>query len=40
MSSESVEPTSDDLREIERTASQISVQGDCYPEAFSKLTGR
>ena len=36
----SVELTPEDLREIERAASQITVQGDRYPEAFSRLTGR
>src|SRR5919199_251717 len=36
----SVELTPEDLREIERATSQITVQGDRYPEAFSRLTGR
>jgi aryl-alcohol dehydrogenase-like predicted oxidoreductase len=35
-----VELTRDDLREIERTASQIEVQGDRYPEHLEKMTGR
>ena len=36
----SVELTSDDLQEIDRSASQIQVQGDRYPEALEELTGR
>jgi aryl-alcohol dehydrogenase-like predicted oxidoreductase len=32
--------TPDDLREIERAASQITVEGDRYPEALEQLTGR
>jgi aryl-alcohol dehydrogenase-like predicted oxidoreductase len=35
-----IELTSDDLREIERAASQITVQGARYPEHFAKMTGR
>ena len=35
-----VELTSNDLREIEGAAARITVQGDRYPEAFSRLTGR
>jgi aryl-alcohol dehydrogenase-like predicted oxidoreductase len=36
----SVELTSDDLREIDRAASQITVQGARYPEQLEQLTGR
>ncbi len=36
----SVELTSDDLREIERAASQITVHGARYPEQLERLTGR
>ena len=36
----SVELTRDDLQEIDRSASQIHVQGDRYPEALEELTGR
>lgn len=36
----SVELTADDLSEIESAASQISVQGDRYPEHLEKMTGR
>jgi aryl-alcohol dehydrogenase-like predicted oxidoreductase len=32
--------TTDDLREIDRAASQIDVQGERYPEALEQLTGR
>jgi aryl-alcohol dehydrogenase-like predicted oxidoreductase len=35
----SVELTSDDLREIDSTASKIEVQGDRYPEALERRTG-
>ncbi len=35
-----IELTSDDLREIDRAASQISVQGARYPEHLQRLTGR
>jgi len=35
-----VELTSDDLLEIDRAASQITVQGDRYPEHMEKMTGR
>jgi aryl-alcohol dehydrogenase-like predicted oxidoreductase len=35
-----IELTRDDLREIERAASQIEVQGARYPEHLEKLTGR
>jgi aryl-alcohol dehydrogenase-like predicted oxidoreductase len=34
-----VELTADDLREIERAASQITVQGARYPEALERMTG-
>jgi aryl-alcohol dehydrogenase-like predicted oxidoreductase len=36
----SVELTADDLREIESAASEITVQGDRYPERLEKMTGR
>ncbi len=36
----SVALTSDDLREIDRAAAQIKVQGDRYPEALERMTGR
>jgi aryl-alcohol dehydrogenase-like predicted oxidoreductase len=32
--------TSDELREIDRAASDITVQGDRYPEQLERLTGR
>lgn len=35
-----VELTSDDLREIEETASKITIQGARYPEQHERLTGR
>ncbi len=35
-----VELTADDLHEIESTASQITVQGERYPEHLEQLTGR
>jgi aryl-alcohol dehydrogenase-like predicted oxidoreductase len=35
-----VELTSDDLREIESAAAQITIQGARYPEAQERLTGR
>jgi aryl-alcohol dehydrogenase-like predicted oxidoreductase len=35
-----VELTSDDLRDIESAASKIKVQGERYPEALEKMTGR
>ncbi len=35
-----VELTPDDLREIESAISKITVQGDRYPEALKKMTGR
>jgi aryl-alcohol dehydrogenase-like predicted oxidoreductase len=35
-----IELTSDDLREIETAASQITVQGARYPEHLEKMTGR
>jgi len=35
-----VELTPDDLREIDRAASQITVQGARYPERLERLTGR
>jgi aryl-alcohol dehydrogenase-like predicted oxidoreductase len=34
------ELTAEDLREIERAAEQITVQGDRYPEHLKALTGR
>ena len=35
-----VELTPDDLREIDSAASKITVQGDRYPEAMERMTGR
>jgi len=35
----SVDLTADDLREIERAASKISVQGERYPEKLERMTG-
>ena len=35
-----VELTPDDLREIERAASQITVEGARYPEHLERMTGR
>ena len=35
-----IELTPDDLREIERAASEITVQGSRYPEKLEKMTGR
>ena len=35
-----IELTSDDLREIENTASEINVQGARYPERLEQMTGR
>ena len=35
-----VELTSDDLREIDSAASNITVQGDRYPESLEQMTGR
>jgi aryl-alcohol dehydrogenase-like predicted oxidoreductase len=34
-----IELTADDLREIESAASEITVQGDRYPEHLSRMTG-
>ena len=36
----SIELTSDDLREIDRAASKIKVQGARYPEHLEQLAGR
>jgi aryl-alcohol dehydrogenase-like predicted oxidoreductase len=36
----SIELSSDDLREIENAASNITVQGARYPEKLEQLTGR
>jgi aryl-alcohol dehydrogenase-like predicted oxidoreductase len=36
---ESVELTSDDLREIDSAASKITIQGTRYPETLEKMTG-
>jgi aryl-alcohol dehydrogenase-like predicted oxidoreductase len=36
----SIELTSDDLREIEKAASKIEVQGARYPEKLEQMTGR
>ena len=35
-----VELTADDLREIDRAASQITVEGARYPEHLEQMTGR
>jgi diketogulonate reductase-like aldo/keto reductase len=35
-----IELTPDDLREIERAASEIKVQGARYPEHVERMTGR
>jgi aryl-alcohol dehydrogenase-like predicted oxidoreductase len=35
-----LELTAEDLREIERAASKITVQGDRYPEHLARMTGR
>ena len=35
-----IELTGDDLREIDRAATQIAVHGDRYPEHLARLTGR
>ena len=35
-----VELTPDDLREIDRAASRITVQGARYPEEMERMTGR
>jgi hypothetical protein len=35
-----VEPTTDDLAEIERAASAITIQGARYPEQLEATTGR
>jgi len=35
-----VELTADDLREIDRAAAQITVQGARYPEHLQRMTGR
>src|SRR5207247_230560 len=35
-----IDLTADDLREIERAASKITVQGDRYPEQLERMTGR
>jgi diketogulonate reductase-like aldo/keto reductase len=35
-----IELTSDDLREIDRAASQITVHGARYPEQLERMTGR
>src|SRR3974390_2288820 len=35
-----VELTSDDLREIDRAASQVKLEGERYPEHLAKLSGR
>jgi len=34
-----IELTADDLREIERAAAEITVQGDRYPEHLQRMTG-
>ena len=35
-----VELNSDDLREIDRAASKITVRGARYPESLEQMTGR
>ena len=35
-----IELTADDLREIEKAAAQITVQGNRYPDKLEQLTGR
>jgi hypothetical protein len=40
MGAAAIELTSDDLREIDRAASEITVQGARYPEHLQKMTGR
>jgi aryl-alcohol dehydrogenase-like predicted oxidoreductase len=40
IAADSVELTPDDLRDIERAASQITVQGARYPERLERMTGR
>ena len=35
-----IELTSDDLREIDKAASQVTVQGARYPEQLERMTGR
>ena len=40
MGATAVELTPDDLAEIERSASEISVQGARYPEHLQRMTGR
>lgn len=35
-----IEPTSDDLQDIGRAASQITVHGARYPEQLERMTGR
>jgi diketogulonate reductase-like aldo/keto reductase len=32
--------TAEDLRDIQSAASKITVQGDRYPEALERMTGR
>jgi aryl-alcohol dehydrogenase-like predicted oxidoreductase len=36
----SIELTSEDLREIDQAASQVTVHGDRYPEHLAKMSGR
>jgi aryl-alcohol dehydrogenase-like predicted oxidoreductase len=40
ISAASLDLTSDDLREIDRAASQVTMQGARYPDALEKMTGR
>ena len=40
LGSASLELTADDLREIDHAASQITLQGERYPEHLERLTGR
>jgi aryl-alcohol dehydrogenase-like predicted oxidoreductase len=39
MGSETVELTAEDLREIDRVASQIAIRGARYPEQLEKSAG-
>ena len=40
MGAAAVELTPEDLREIDRSASQIVIEGARYPEQLEKTTGR
>jgi hypothetical protein len=39
MGAAAVELTADDLREIDSAASEITIQGDRYPEDMERRTG-